>query len=120
MIPSILNSIKKMLGLDADYDVFDVDIAMHINTVLAALTQLGIGPAAGFMVTGDAETWDDFLGDGSGSPSDPRANLVFSYIYLRVRFLFDPPDGRWGIASYEAQLKEFEWRLNVLAEGAFD
>jgi hypothetical protein len=120
MIPSILNSIKKMLGLDPDYDAFDVDIMIHINAVIGVLTQLGIGPKAGFAIADDTATWDDFLGAGQGSPSDPKANLVQSYVYLRVRFLFDPPDGRYSIASYEAHLKELEWRLNVLAEGAFD
>lgn len=117
---SILNSIKKMLGLDPDYDVFDLDVTIHINAVLAAVTQLGIGPKGGFAISGDQETWSDFLGGGSGLPSDPKTNLVQSYTYLRVRFLFDPPDGRYSIASYEAHLKELEWRLNILAEGAFD
>lgn len=120
VVPSILNTIKKMLGLDPDYDVFDLDVTIHINAILAALTQLGVGPVAGFAITGDSETWSDFLGGGFVTPSDPKLNLVQSYVYLRVRFLFDPPDGRYSIASYEAHLKELEWRLNVLAEGAFD
>lgn len=117
MTDSILNSIKKVLGLDPDYTVFDLDIVMHINTIIATLTQLGVGPKTGFAVTGPDETWSDFLG---GPTVDPRQLQVQTYIYLRVRFLFDPPDGRYSIASYEAQLKEFEWRINLQAEGAFD
>lgn len=117
---SILNSIKKVLGLAADYDAFDLDIVMHINTIIATLTQLGVGPATGFAISGVDQTWGDFLGVLADGKPDPRQLQVQTYIYLRVRFLFDPPDGRYSIASYEAQLKEFEWRINLQAEGAFD
>ena len=117
---SILNSIKKVLGLEADDTSFDLDIVMHINTIIATLTQLGIGSTAGFYIVGSTETWSDFLGVLADNKPDPRLLQVQSYIYLRVRFLFDPPDGRFSIASYEAQLKEFEWRINLIAEGAFN
>jgi hypothetical protein len=110
---SILDSIKKVLGLAPDYDAFDSDIVMHVNSIFATLQQLGVGPAGGFSIEDNTATWDTFL-------ADARVNMVRSYMFLRVKFMFDPPDGRYSIAAMEAQMHEFEWRLNVLAEGAFD
>lgn len=111
---SILNSTKKALGLDPDYDVFDLDVIMHINTVFGTLNQLGVGPDAGFMIDGDSDTWVSFLG------TDPRLNQVKTYVYLRVRLLFDPPGTAFLMEASKAQIQELEWRLNVQAEGAFN
>ena len=47
---SILTSIKKLLGMDADYTAFDTDVIIHINTALAILCQLGVGPDKGFRI----------------------------------------------------------------------
>ena len=82
---SILTSIKKLLGIDEDYKHFDQDLIMHINSVLMILTQLGVGPSTGFSIVDETATWKDFLG------IDPRFESVRSYIYLKVRLLFDPP-----------------------------
>lgn len=111
---SILNSTKKALGLDPDYDVFDLDVIMHINTVFGTLNQLGVGPDAGFMIDADSDTWVSFLG------TDPRLNQVKTYVYLRVRLLFDPPGTAFLMEASKAQIQELEWRLNVQAEGTFD
>jgi hypothetical protein len=110
MSDSILISTKKILGIDADYTVFDVDIITHINTAFATLNQLGIGPYDGFVIFDDQETWDLFL------DNDPRLNGVKSYVYLRVRLLFDPPTTSYLITSMDEQRKELEWRLNVVRE----
>lgn len=110
MSDSILTSTKKVLGVDDAYTAFDVDILMHINTVLATLNQLGIGPDAGFMIEDKAATWADFLG------TDLRLNPVKSYVYLRVRMLFDPPTTSFLINAMNEQVKELEWRLNVQRE----
>jgi hypothetical protein len=107
---SILNSIKKMLGVSEDYTVFDTDIILHINSVLSTLTQLGIGPEAGYSIENANATWDAFIGD------DPRLNSVKSYVYLRVRLLFDPPSTSYLIEAYKEQIREHEWRLNVIRE----
>lgn len=112
MVDSILNSVKKVLGLDPDYDAFDPDILMHINTVLTTLNQIGIGPEEGFMVEDDTAVWATFLGD------DLRLNSVKTYVYLRVRLLFDPPQTSYLIDSMEQQRKEIEWRLSTQREGA--
>lgn len=107
---SILNGTKKILGIDAEYDVFDLDIITHINSVFSTLEQLGIGPDGGFMIEGDEETWDQFLGE------DKRLNAVKSYTYLRVRLLFDPPTNSFLVTSLDEQRKELEWRLNATRE----
>jgi hypothetical protein len=78
---SILNSTKKILGVPANYTVFDLDIITHINTAFSTLTQLGVGPAHGFMINDETEVWQDFMGD------DLEYNSVKSYVFLRVRQL---------------------------------
>lgn len=110
MSTSILTSTKKILGIEESYTVFDSDIVMHINSVFSTLTQLGVGPSYGFMIEDADAVWSDFLGD------DPRLNPVKTYVYLRVRLLFDPPTTSFLIASYQEQIKELEWRLNVLVD----
>lgn len=108
---SILTSTKKILGITEDYTAFDVDILTHINTVFSVLHQLGIGPEAGFVIESAEPTWDAFLGD------DPLLNSVKTYVYLRVRILFDPPATSFLLASMKEQYQELEWRLNVKREG---
>lgn len=107
---SIFKSIKALLGPDADYDVFDPDILIFINTALSTLTQLGIGPKEGFRITGETETWTDLLGDYGDLES------VKSYIYLKVRILFDPPSNSTVLNAYQEACKELEWRLNVAVD----
>lgn len=107
---SILTSTKKILGLDESYTAFDLDVITHINSVFTTLHQLGIGPVEGFMIEDSAPIWADFLGD------DPRLNAVKTYVYLRVRLLFDPPATSFTITAFEKQIQELEWRLNVHRE----
>jgi hypothetical protein len=111
MSDSILTSTKKILGIEEAYEAFDLDILTHINSVFSTLTQLGVGPAEGFMIEDKTATWDTFLG------SDPRLNSVKSYVYLRVRLLFDPPQSSYAISALEKQAEEMAWRLNVQMEG---
>jgi hypothetical protein len=107
---SILTSTKKILGIAEDYTAFDTDIMIHINSVFSVLNQLGIGPVEGFMIEDAAATWDAFIGD------DPRLNSVKTYVYLRVRVLFDPPATSFHINALQDEIKELEWRLNVKRE----
>ncbi len=107
---SILTSIKKLLGIGEDYTHFDADIIMHINSVFAVLTQLGVGPSEGFSIEDDLATWNKFL------PDDPRLNTVKSYMYMKVKLLFDPPSGSAHMEAMNRVIGEFEWRLNVAAE----
>lgn len=103
---SILTSVKKMLGITEEYEYFDSDLIMHINSVFMILAQLGVGPSEGFFIHDASSTWEDFL---SGS----RADLVRSYMYLKVRMLFDPPESSAAIEAAKQQINEFEWRLMV-------
>lgn len=106
---SILQSIKKLLGIEPDYTYFDQDLIIHINSVLSILSQIGFGPEEGFFITGETETWDDLFDE-----SNPQMQLVKSYIYLKVRLMFDPPLNSTVINSINAQIAELEWRLNVV------
>lgn len=109
---SILTSIKKMLGIDEEYTHFDADIIMHINSVLMILTQLGVGPAEGFMIEDDTSTWVDFIPEANAA----QLHAVKSYIYMKVKLIFDPPLSSAVIDSMNRQIAEFEWRLNVAVD----
>lgn len=106
---SILTTIKKLLGITADDDSFDIDIIIHINSAIMTLNQLGVG-VSGFTVSSDAETWDSFLGETT------FYEAVKSYIYFRVRLAFDSPTGSGVLDSMRRQVEELEWRLQVQAE----
>lgn len=108
---SILTSIKKLLGISEDYEHFDADIIMHINSVLAILAQLGVGPEEGFSIRDKTKTWADFLGNDS-----TLLDGVRSYVYMKVRLMFDPPTSSAVIESMTRLTNEFEWRLNVAGD----
>lgn len=112
---SILTSVKKMLGIAEDYEHFDTDIIMHINTVFSILLQLGVGPTSGFSITDSSAVWTDFI-------TDSRLEMVKTYVYMKVRLMFDPPQSSALIESINNQIKELEWRLNVAVdpEDTFD
>ena len=108
---SILTSIKKMLGIPEEYDHFDPDLIMHINSVLSILTQIGVGPSEGFRIEDDLATWEDFLNN------DTDYEAVKSYVHLRVKLLFDTSTlSSAVIESMNRMISELEWRLNAIAE----
>ena len=104
---SILNTIKKMLGLDANYTAFDTDIIVHINSALMTLTQLGVGSPSGFSITSSLATWQDFI----GTTTDLEA--IKSFVYLKTRLAFDPPATSFVLEAIKAMISEYEWRINV-------
>ena len=109
---SILNSIKKLLGIAEDYDHFDSDIIMHINSVFATLTQLGVGSEKGFSINDESEKWEDFL------PEERMLHSVKSYMFMKVKLMFDPPLSSAVIECTKEQIKELEWRLQVAVDSA--
>lgn len=109
MTSSILETIKKMLGIGNDYDVFDVDIITHINSTFMILSQLGVG-SPGFTITGDSETWGDYISSGTNLES------VKTYVYQKVRLYFDPPSSSAAVEQINKLINELEWRLLVEAE----
>lgn len=115
MEESILTSTKQILGLAADYTVFDQDVLTHINAAFFVLNQLGVGPVEGFMVDDATAVWDDFV---LLVGSEPSKSLIKTYVFLKVRMLFDPPTTSFLIEAMNNQIKEYEWRLNVAREYA--
>lgn len=104
---SILDSVKKLLGIQADYTVFDADLIIHINSVFVILQQLGVGPSTGYYIEDASDIWDSFI-------TDVDMHLVKSYMYLKVRLMFDPPTSTALIESMERIVSELEWRLYVV------
>lgn len=111
MEESILKSTKKILGLAEDYTPFDLDVIIHINAAFSILSQLGIGLDEGFSIEDESKSWGDY-----GIEDVNQLNLIKTYIYLRVRILFDPPGTSFLLESLNNQIKEYEWRLNAVRE----
>lgn len=107
---SILNTIKKLLNIDSSENSFDTDIIIQINSSFTILRQLGIGPKEGFRITGSNEQWSSFI------DNDEMLDAVKTFVYLKVKLAFDPPLNGSLLESFERQIKELEWRLNVSVE----
>lgn len=106
---SILTSTKKLLGIAEEYEHFDSDIIIHINSVFSVLTQLGVGPPGGFFISDKYSVWNDYMEDS------PTLNSVKTYVYQKVRLLFDCPTGSL-LEALKESIRETEWRLNIAAE----
>ena len=107
---SILTSVKKLLGIAEEYTQFDTDIIIHINTIFMALQQMGIGPKDGFSITDENDIWTDFMEDSI------LLNSVKTYMYLRVKLLFDPPLTSSTVDSFNKLISELEFRMNSKVE----
>lgn len=107
MIESILNTIKKMLGMTEEYEAYDTDVIININAALGVLMQLGVGPKEGFSIADSSATWQDFIGDTT------KLEMVKQYIYLKCKLVFDPSLTTSINEIYKEQIKELEWRINV-------
>ena len=104
MNQSILTTIKKFLGITEDYTQFDIDILIHINTVFAMLHDMGVGPDTTYSIIDSTNTWSEFIQDSED------LDMVKSYIYMKVRMMFDPPTG--GVKeAMDSSIKELEWRM---------
>lgn len=108
---SILNTVKKAVGLMPEYDAFDDTLIMHINSVFMILSQVGVGPAKGFRIEDDTAEWSDFL-----SNEDENYESIKSYVCMKVRLLFDPPSSSTHMQAIKDLISELEWRLNIEAE----
>lgn len=102
----ILEDIKQLLGIGPTDTNFDTELTMHINSVITILTQLGVGPEEGFIITTSTK-WADFIGERKD------LEIIKSYIYLKVRLLFDPPQNSFLVTSIDKQCQEYEWRIEV-------
>ena len=108
---SILVYVKKLLGIQKDYNHFDPDVIYGINAAFAALTQLGVGPEEGFAISDDTAKWTDFVSD------IPRLSLIKEYVCLKTRLLFDPPTSAALIDVMNKSVSEYEWRLYIASDG---
>lgn len=109
MDESILNTIKKMLGIDEDYNAFDIDIMAHINTALTIAFQFGVGRQ--FSISSDEETWGDYLRD-----NEAFLQGIKTYVYERVKMVFDPPSSSVAAEASKSMASELEFRMNVYSE----
>lgn len=107
---SILDSVKKMLGITSEYEQFDKDIIMHINSVFTILNQLGVGSEEGFTIADKSNKWIDFMGAGK------TLEAIKSYVYLKVKLIFDPPSSSTALESYNKLISELEWRILLSAD----
>ena len=110
MLNSILDSVKLACNQDPTYTAFDNEMIMHINSVLADLHQIGIGPTAGFQITDNTATWNDFYG------GDKTHNNIQTYVCQRVRLMFNPPESSYAITSLQEQADKAEWRIRERRE----
>lgn len=114
MNESILSTVKKLLGVTDDYDYFDQDLLIHINSALMSLSQIGVRPSQDFYTLDKDTTWSEYLG------YDYQENIDFgsikSYIYLKVKLLFDPPQNSFTIEAINKMITEMEWRINIVSE----
>lgn len=110
---SILVSIKKLLGVGAEYTHFDMDVITHVNSIFSILAQAGVGPAEGFSISDDSAVWDDFI------PSGTTTHLmVKSYVFMKCKLIFDPPTNSAHLQALKESIAEYEWRLNVAADSS--
>ena len=107
---SILDSVKKLLGFDASYTAFDLDIIMLINAVFGSLQEMGAGPDTALTISDNTILWSAF------SDLPEFLGLVQMYVFLSVKMAFDPPTGRFGLDAMEKMIAQYEWRINIKAE----
>ena len=106
MDESILTTIKKLLGINEEYEHFDQDIIIHINSTLMTLRQISVGPEDGLIITDKSVTWRNLLGDDAN-----KLGATQSYVYLKVKLIFDPPQNSFTIDAMNKTANEMEWRL---------
>lgn len=115
MEDSILTSIKKLIGMTEDYDAFDIDVIIHINSVFMILNQLGVGPSKPYKIVDKDDLWTDFL-----PADDKNFSAVQTYVYLKTKLVFDPPSNSIIMQAHKDMINELEWRLNANAESELD
>lgn len=107
---SILTSIKAMLGPTEEYEHFDPQLIMFINSTLAVVTQLGLGPKEGFVIKDKTAKWTDL------APEGPALELAKTYIYAKVKLKFDPPTTGSHVEALKETIREYEWRTTVATD----
>lgn len=101
---SILSSMKKLLGIVPEYEAFDDQILLYINTAFSVLHQLGVGPEEGFEIVDKGMTWEKII-------SAPRLNMIQTYVGMKVKLMFDPPVSSFALDALNKQISDYEWRI---------
>lgn len=109
---SILGTIRKMIGPAEDYEYFDTDLIININSAFSRLCQLGVGPETPFRITGLEQTWSDFISDG-------YQEEIKQYIYMKTRLIFDPPANSSLVNIYKEEIEKLEWLLREVARDGY-
>jgi hypothetical protein len=107
---SILDSVKKAVGLDSTDTTFDLDVTLLINSTFGALKQLGVGSDSGFIIQDNTTLWSQYISGLS------YLGMVKHFIFMSVKLAFDPPDGRYALPAFQAQIEQLAWRINVEVE----
>ena len=107
---SILDSTKAALGIVPEYDHFDGQLILYINTAFSTLWQIGLGPQTGFAITGHKETWNEYLNNNK------LLNMVKTYVHMSVRLMFDPPTSSFALDAMKKSVDEYLWRINVMVD----
>lgn len=109
MTNSVLETIKTMIGPSASYEGFDTDIMIHINSSLAELAQLGVVDD-GTKIVSSSTTWNDIIG------TNPKLEEIKSWLYFKVRIMFDPPSSSTILNAFQEEIKRLEWRMFITAD----
>lgn len=107
---SILDSTKKAVGIVPEYPYFDDQIIMYINSAFSTLYQLGVGPEDGFSISDNKTTWSEYTN------SNKLLNFVKTYLHMSVQLMFAPPTSSFALEALKQQIKEYEWRINVMVD----
>lgn len=107
---SILDTLLQLLNDDPDAPAYKLDVMTFANGVFGRLKNLGIGPKEGFYITDSGDSWDDFMDEG------PERAAVQTYMFMKVKLIFDPPQNSTVLQSYERLVNEFEWSAAMDSE----
>lgn len=107
---SILGSVKQVLGIVPEYEYFDSQLILFINSVFPTLYELGVGPDNGFEIEDESAEWAELTNDSK------LLAQVKSYVYIKVRLLFDPPSSSFALDSMNKMAQEMEWRILAMVE----
>ena len=110
MNDSILITIKKLIGLDPEDESFNTDLLVNINSAIDVLRQLGVSIADGFTVEDDSTTWEELIPEGMS------LHQIRSYLCMKVRKWFDPPQNGTTMDALNTSIAELEWRINVTVD----
>ena len=110
METSILTDIKKLIGLDSEDTSFDTDLIININSAIDVLRQIGVKMDSDFCVEDNTATWGDLIPEGY------TLNQIKTYLWMKVRKWFDPPQNGTAMDALNTSIADLEWRISVAVD----